>query len=121
VEKGAGRLLGAWKHFWQGLFAAKGLKPKNIVLIALAALAFSAMILKVPPYAAISGVVVFYCLDPILKLAKSWLTRRNKMNERTIVETNFRTHLQRKRRDLPSNQPELPLSLPPVDRSEPSP
>jgi hypothetical protein len=102
-------------------FFSKLLKPKNVMLIALAALAFLAMILKVPPYAAIGAVVVFYCLDPILKLAKASIERRNKMNERTIVETNFRTHLQRKTRELPSNQPELPLALPPVDQSEPSP
>jgi hypothetical protein len=120
--KGGRRLVGGWKHFWQGLFDAKGLRPKNIVLISLSALAFIAMIFQVPPYAAIGAVVTFYCLDPILKLMKSLVARRNKLNERDVVETNFRTHLQRKRRELPSNQPELPLSLPSFDRSDdPSP
>jgi hypothetical protein len=113
-------LVGSWRQFWQSLFESKALKPKHIVLIALAALAFIGMIFGVPPYAAIAAVVIFYCLDPILKLINSSGQRRNKMNERTIVETNFRTHLQRKSRELRSkDQPELPL-LPPGDRSEPS-
>lgn len=116
--------LGGWKEFWEGLFAhATGLRPKNVILLALAALAFLGMIAGVTPYAAIGAVVVFYCLDPILKLAKSVISSRNKVNERSVVETNFRTHLQRKRRELRSHsdQPELPLSPPSADRSEPSP
>lgn len=116
--------MGGWKEFWDGLFAhAKGLKSKNVILLALAALAFLGMIAGVSPYAAIGAVVVFYCLDPILKLTKSAIARRNKVNDRAIVETNFRTHLQRKRRELRSrsDQPELPLSPPPPDRLEPPP
>jgi hypothetical protein len=115
--------VSGWKEFWEGLFNAKGLKPKNVILLALAGLAFLGMIAGVSSYAAIGAVVIFYCLDPILKLAKSVISRRNKVNERSVVETNFRAHLQRKRRELrsPSDQPELPLSLPPADRSEPPP
>lgn len=113
-------MLGGWKHFWQGLFDAKGLKQKNVVLLALGAFAFASMVVGLSPYAAISAVVILYCLDPLLKLLKSSLNRRNKVNERSVVETNFRTHLRRKRRELSSNQPELPLSLPSAERSEPS-
>ncbi|WP_156526902.1 hypothetical protein [Bradyrhizobium sp.] len=113
-------MFGGFKHFWQGLFDSKVLKAKHIVLIALAALVFIAMILKVEPEVAIPAGVIFYLLDPLVKYAKSLAERRNKSNQRDVVETNLRRHLQRKRRELPSNQPELPLSLPPTDRSEPS-
>ncbi|MEY9466260.1 hypothetical protein ABH973_006673 [Bradyrhizobium ottawaense] len=111
-------MIGGFKHFWQGLFDSKTLKSKHIVLIAIVALVFIAMILKVAPEVAIPTGVIFYCLDPLLKYGKSLLDRRNKSNQRIIVETNFRRHLQRKRSELPSNQPELPLSLPSTDRSE---
>lgn len=114
-------MVGGWKHFWHGLFTSEALKPKHILLIALAALCFTGMVLGVSAWAAIPAVVIFYSLDPILKFLRSRMDRRNKSNQRTIVETNFRRHLQRKKRELPSDQPELPLSLPHADRSEPSP
>jgi hypothetical protein len=115
--------LGGWKHFWGALFAnAKqiGLKPKNVLLLSLAAFSFVAMIAGLSPYAAIMAVIIFYCLDPVLKLAKSWVERRNKLNQRTVVETNFRTHLRLRRRELRPDEPELPLSPPSSsDRLEP--
>jgi hypothetical protein len=114
--------MGGWKHFWDGLFGnAKhiGLKPKNIILIVLSAFGFGAMALGASPWAVIAAVVIFYCLDPLLKFAKSWHDRRNHMNQRTIVATDFQRHLKRKRKELGSDQPELPLSLPPTDPTEP--
>lgn len=114
--------MDGWKHFWDGFFAnAKliGLKPKNIVLLILAAFSFGAMTMGVSPWAAIGAAVVFYCLDPALRFAKSWFERRNKVNQRIIVSTDFQRHLQRKRKELRSDQPELPLSLPPSDKLEP--
>jgi hypothetical protein len=94
---------------------AAGLKPRNLILIVLAVLCFSAMAAGVQTRDALLVTVTLYCLDPLLKFVDSWRSKRNSRASRDVVATDFQHHLQRKRKELRAQEPELPLSLPERD------
>ncbi|WP_441256053.1 hypothetical protein [Tardiphaga sp. 285_C5_N1_2] len=114
VEKYMGRRVD--KHFWDSFFGkAKemGFRPRNVILVILAGFAFTAMAVgKLSPGWAITAVVIFYCLDDILKLIKSDVRKRNVSNIRDVYEDQFKQFLKDKRREL--KQSELPF--PSIDK-----
>lgn len=92
-----------------------GLKSRNLVLIVLAILCFTAMAAGVQTKDALLVTVTLYCLDPLLKFVDSWRSKRNSRSGRDVVSKDFQNHLQRKRKELRAQEPELPLSLPEKD------
>lgn len=103
------------REFWEGLLGGAkgaGVKPRQILLIVLAALTFGALIAQAPPLPTILAAVTFYCLDPLVEFVKSSRNRRNMLNNRSVETTEFKKRLQRKRETLQKQEPELPLELP---------
>lgn len=101
--------------FWSDFFAnAKkiGLKPRHIILIVLAVLAFSALKEDVSVFATLAVVVVLYCLDPILDLIKAAIDRRNAIAGSGVEKTQFRQYSKRKRKELSAENDQLSLPLP---------
>jgi hypothetical protein len=58
---------------------------------------------------AILAFVIFYGLDPLIDSIKSLFCKRNALNKRGVVEDEFKRFLKTKRKELKSNQPELPF------------
>jgi hypothetical protein len=105
--------------FWDNLFrhAKKaGLNARNFLLIALAALAFTALGAGAPPLAVIVLFVLVYGFDPAHEALKAKWSRDAVQAELDDTRKELSSYSARRRRELKAAEPELPLQLPPPGR-----
>jgi hypothetical protein len=92
--------------------ASVGVTGRRFVLCFLAILAAILMVLRISPIWAIAFVVVLYCLEPMVQIARTLADKRRANADLTTRRTNFRRFVTRRRKRIHTSEPELPLPLP---------